>query len=330
MQVATSGDGKGVVRIEVANGPPDWNPYWGTCPPDCEPVEIDDALFQGLFPEMVFTARPSEGSTFVGWSGSCAGTASVCRVPLAGRVQATAKFARRASRGPAPFLVGGQATLSTTRSGRPARPRPVTIDLVLRTTGNPLGPHATRLCCTPRGGGLSLILPRTLLRAATGEKHRPGSLCNLTVAGGPGRPCPTSTRIATGEVTTTRVLLEPRGLRERWLVDFYAVGPPSEVIEYLGRRYFVTWRRANGAFVAAYEGRANVERTTASLRAPLPEEVRSKILIVGGRVRLGGTAAGRSWVASTGCPTSRRHAIRWGVVNGAGAPGSPLWARCTP
>lgn len=339
VQVVTSGDGAGVVKIEVADGPPSFSGYWGDCPSYCGPQEIDDALLQGLPTAMVFTAQPAEDSTFDGWSGSCTGTAPVCRVPLVGLVQTTAKFTRKApvsrepSREPARgFLVGGQAHLSTAKSGRPNRPRPVTIDLILRTSGDPLGPIAKRACCTPRGGGLFLILPRALLRAATDEAHRPGSLCNLALARNPRKPCPTSTRIATGEVTTVRVLLEPRGARERWLIDFYALGPrPEEAAEYVGRRIFFTWRRANGAFVAAYESRANVERTLASLNAPLPEEVRSKILIVEGRLRLGGTSAGKSWVASTGCPPSGRHAIRWSVINGNATPGAtPLQARCTP
>jgi hypothetical protein len=104
VRVATSGDGKGVVRIEASNIPPTWNPtgYWGDCPPDCEPVKVDDAEIRGLSTVMVFTARPAEGSTFAGWSGACAGTAPVCRVPLVGLVQATAKFIRDPASNPPP------------------------------------------------------------------------------------------------------------------------------------------------------------------------------------------------------------------------------------
>ncbi len=33
VRVATSGDGTGVVRIEAANVPSTFSPYWGDCPP---------------------------------------------------------------------------------------------------------------------------------------------------------------------------------------------------------------------------------------------------------------------------------------------------------
>ncbi|MFT3698765.1 MAG: Ig-like domain-containing protein [Kofleriaceae bacterium] len=109
--------------------------------------------------QVQLTATPSSGSTFVGWGGSCSGTATTCTVTMSGAMNVTAQFAGA----PATIAATGGASQTTSVSTAFAQPLAVTVS---DANGTPV--PGVSVAYTKPGSGASATMASSATTSSSG------------------------------------------------------------------------------------------------------------------------------------------------------------------